>query len=140
VAIKLISVGDAFGFPTGRLLGANGTNCTKVVGVTGTCAEADRRGGTVSEAVDVAVIVTEGVDVAHGILVERVYVMFAPLAVWFGAFWFPELKVPQGVTPGGHPLAVQSTPPEAMSLVTVAVNVAGTPAVIGCVVSATDIG
>ena len=63
-AIRLISVGDdAFGFPTGSALGANGTNAAKVTGVTATCAEFEDNGGIVSEAVDVAVIVTWGVAV-----------------------------------------------------------------------------
>jgi hypothetical protein len=59
-----------------------------------------------------------------------------------GAFGFPELKLPQLVVDPGQPVAVQFTPPGAISLVTVALKVAGCPAVIGCVgvVSVTEIG
>jgi hypothetical protein len=64
--------------------------------------------------------------------------MLAPLALWLGAVGFPELKVPQFEL--GQPVAVQSTPPGAISLMTVAVKVVGTPAVIGCVERFTDMG
>jgi hypothetical protein len=125
LATREMSVGeDAVEFPTGRVLGANGINCTKGTGTTVSVTEPEDKGGIDWEAIDVAVIVTEGVDVAHWIG-WRVYVTLAPLVEWF---W---LNVPQGVTPGGHPLADQTTPAEPMSLVTVALKVAGTPPVIG---------
>jgi hypothetical protein len=53
--------------------------------------------------------------------------MPAPLAEWFGAAAFPELNVPQAEAPQLD--AVQSRPAAAISLVTVALNVAGVPAV-----------
>jgi hypothetical protein len=84
------------------------------------------------------VIFTAAFLLGQGMLLGAVYVMLAPLALWFGAAGFPELKVPQFVL--GQPDAVQSTPPGAISLVTVALKVAGTPAMIGCVESFTDIG
>jgi hypothetical protein len=82
--------------------------------------------------VEVAVIVTVAFEVGQGMLFGAIYVTLAPLALWLG------VKVPQFVL--GQPDAVQSTPPGAISLVTVAVNVAGTPAVIGCVCRLTVIG
>jgi len=106
--------------------------------VTETWAEAERTGSIASEAVDVAVIVTVGFATGHGTLFGTLYVMLAPLALWLGAFGSPELKVPQVAV--GQPVAVQSTPPGAISLVTVALKVVGTPAVIACVVSVTEIG
>ena len=54
--------------------------------------------------------------------------MLAPLALWFGVEGVPELNEPQFVL--GQPVAVQSTPPGAISLFTIALNVAGVPAVV----------
>jgi len=84
--------------------------------VTETALEADCTGDTVSEAVDVAVIVTVGFS-DHGRSVAGVKVMDWPLLLW------EELNVPQFELIAQA--AVQSTPPGAMSLVIVALNVAG---------------
>ncbi len=89
-------------------------------------AEADCTGGTVSEATEVAVMVTNGLadqGAAFGAVKLTEYVTELPLVDC------PvEVNVPQLVAT--VQVAVQVSPPEAISLVTVALKVAATPAVI----------
>jgi hypothetical protein len=60
-AIRLANVGDdAWALLAGSAVGKYGTNWMKATGVTVACADADCAGGTVSDAAEVAVIITVG--------------------------------------------------------------------------------